>query len=148
MLKKVVLEIICLLFILLFTYTAASKFLDYENFKAVIGQSPLITRFAPALAIAVPVAEVLIALLLTIPPYRRLGLYASFALMVLFTTYIIVLVTFSEKIPCSCGGVISQMTWLQHLYFNIVFILLALLGMWLHTKQPNDPPVRTKLFHA
>lgn len=139
MLRKAFLETICLLFILLFVYTAVSKFLDYENFRAVIGQSPLITRFAPVLAIVVPVAEIVIALLLIVPAWRRAGLYASFAMMVLFTAYIIVLVTLSERIPCSCGGVISRMTWKQHLYFNIIFVLLALSGMWLYTKQPNDP---------
>jgi uncharacterized membrane protein YphA (DoxX/SURF4 family) len=135
MLRKSVLEAISLLFILLFVYTAVSKFLDYENFRAVIGQSPLLTRLAPVLAIVVPVAEIMIALLLAIPHYRRAGLYASFAVMMLFTTYIIVLVTLSEKVPCSCGGVISRMTWMQHLYFNIFFVLLALLGMWLHTDE-------------
>ena len=144
MLKKSVLEMISLLFILLFVYTAVSKFLDYENFRAVIGQSPLLTRFAHILAIAVPLAEVVIALMLVIPRYRRAGLYASFAMMALFTTYIIVLVTLSEKIPCSCGGVISRMTWEQHLYFNIFFMLLALLGMWLHTKQADDNSGQSK----
>lgn len=148
MLRKAVLETIRLLFILLFVYTAVSKFIDYENFRAVIGQSPLITRFAPVLAIAVPVAEVAIALMLVIPRYRRPGLYASFAMMMLFTVYIIGLVTFSEKIPCSCGGVISYMTWQQHLYFNIVFVLLALLGMWLYTGKPEDTSAQTKLAHS
>jgi uncharacterized membrane protein YphA (DoxX/SURF4 family) len=140
MLRKLTLETISLLFILLFVYTAVSKFLDYENFRAVIGQSPLLTRFAPILAIVVPAAEIIIALLLVIPRYRHAGLYASFAMMMLFTTYIIVLVTLAEKVPCSCGGVISRMTWKQHLYFNICFVLLALLGMWLHTKQSDKQP--------
>jgi uncharacterized membrane protein YphA (DoxX/SURF4 family) len=138
MLRKWVIETISVLFILLFVYTAVSKFIDYDNFRVVIGQSPLLTRFAPVLAIMVPVAEILIALLLVIPRFRRTGLYASFAMMVLFTTYIIVLVTLSDKIPCSCGGVISRMTWTQHLYFNICFVLLALLGMWLHTRQAAE----------
>jgi uncharacterized membrane protein YphA (DoxX/SURF4 family) len=143
MLRKIVLETICLLFILLFVYTAVSKFLDYENFRAVIGQSPLITRFAPMLAIVVPIAEIVIALMLVIPSRRRAGLYASFAMMMLFTVYIIGLVAFSDKIPCSCGGVISMMTWQQHLYFNIVFVLLALLGMWLYSKLPNETSTQT-----
>lgn len=149
MLRKSVLEITSLLFILLFVYTAVSKFLDYENFRAVIGQSPLLTGFAPILAIVVPLAEVVIALMLAIPRYRGAGLYASFAMMALFTTYIIVLVTLSEKVPCSCGGVISRMTWDQHLYFNIFFVLLALLGMWLHTKQAGDNSGQSNLpIHA
>jgi uncharacterized membrane protein YphA (DoxX/SURF4 family) len=148
MLRKAVLETIRLLFILLFVYTAVSKFIDHENFRAVIGQSPLITRFAPVLAIVVPVAEIVIALLLVIPRYRRAGLYASFAIMTLFTVYIVVLMTLSEKIPCSCGGVISMMSWTQHLYFNIGFVLLALLGMWLYTKQPGDTHPTSRLIHV
>jgi uncharacterized membrane protein YphA (DoxX/SURF4 family) len=148
MLRKAVLETICLLFILLFVYTAFSKFIDYENFRAVIGQSPLITRFAPVLAIVVPLAEIVIALLLVIPRYRRAGLYASFAIMTLFTVYIVVLMTLAEKIPCSCGGVISMMSWTQHLYFNILFTLLALWGMWLYTKQPGHTPPSSKLIHV
>jgi uncharacterized membrane protein YphA (DoxX/SURF4 family) len=148
MLRRTVLETIRLLFILLFVYTAVSKFLDYENFRAVIGQSPLLTRFAPVLAIVVPVAEIIIALLLVLPRYRRTGLYASFAMMMLFTTYIIVLMTLAEKIPCSCGGVISRMTWTQHLYFNIFFVLLALLGMWLYTGPDENIRPSKRLVHA
>jgi len=148
MLRRTVLETIRLLFILLFVYTAVSKFLDYENFRAVIGQSPLLTRFAPVLAIAVPVAEIVIALLLVLPRYRRAGLYASFAMMMLFTTYIIVLMTLAEKVPCSCGGVISRMTWTQHLYFNIFFVLLAFLGMWLYTRPDDNIRPSKQLVHA
>ncbi|SFO92321.1 Methylamine utilisation protein MauE [Chitinophaga sp. YR627] len=148
MLRRTVLETIRLLFILLFVYTAVSKFLDYENFRAVIGQSPLLTRFAPVLAIVVPVAEIVIALLLVLPRYRRTGLYASFAMMMLFTTYIIVLMTLAEKVPCSCGGVISRMTWTQHLYFNIFFVLLAFLGMWLYTRPDDNIRPSKQLVHA
>ncbi|RYG04870.1 MAG: DoxX family membrane protein [Chitinophagaceae bacterium] len=142
MIKRNALDVIRLLFILLFVYTAFSKILDYQNFRAVIGQSPMLTRFASVLAIAVPVAEILIALMLVIPRYRRAGLYASFAMMMLFTTYIIILVTMSDKIPCSCGGVISMMTWQQHLYFNIFFILLGLTGMYLDHKKDNSEPAQ------
>ena len=148
MLRRTVPETIRLLFILLFVYTAVSKFLDYENFRAVIGQSPLLTRFAPVLAIIVPVAEIVIALLLLIPRYRRTGLYASFAMMMLFTTYIIVLMTLAEKIPCSCGGVISNMTWTQHLYFNIFFVLLALYGMWSYTRPDDNARSSKQLVHT
>ncbi|ACU62803.1 MauE/DoxX family redox-associated membrane protein [Chitinophaga pinensis] len=148
MLRRTVLETIRLLFILLFVYTAVSKFRDYENFRAVIGQSPLLTGFAPVLAIVVPVAEIIIALLLVLPRYRRTGLYASFAMMMLFTTYIIVLMTLAEKIPCSCGGVISRMTWTQHLYFNIFFVLLAFLGMWLYSRPDDNIRPSKQLVHV
>lgn len=136
--RKTIVEIICMLFVLLFVYTAISKFIDYENFKAVIGQSPIITNFSGILSIAVPIAEIIIALMLVIPRYRLKGLYASFAIMVLFTAYIVILVTLSEKIPCSCGGVISRMSWDQHIFFNVFFVILALIGMILQSKIEKD----------
>ncbi|MFY0252897.1 MauE/DoxX family redox-associated membrane protein [Chitinophaga sp. 30R24] len=148
MIKKTLLETICYTFVFLFVYTAISKLLDYENFKAVIGQSPLITRFASVLAIAVPLVEIIVSILLVIARYQRIGLYSSFTLMVLFTAYIIVLISLSEKVPCSCGGVISKMTWKQHIFFNLLFVLLALVGMWLHNKQDNRTAIRTKFTTA
>lgn len=135
MYRKWMIEGICLLFVLLFVYTAVSKFLDFENFRAVIGQSPVVTKFADVLAVGVPIAELVISLLLLLPKYRLLGLYASFFIMVLFTAYIVMLVTLSDKIPCSCGGVIQRMSWDQHIYFNLVFVGLALVGMVLKTKD-------------
>jgi hypothetical protein len=49
--------------------------------------------------------------------------------MVLFTGYIIALLTFSDKLPCSCGGVIELMSWSQHIIFNSLFIALAAVGV-------------------
>jgi hypothetical protein len=52
-------------------------------------------------------------------------LYAAFSLMVMFTTYIICILTLSLYIPCSCGGVLEKLGWKEHLVFNIAFIILA-----------------------
>jgi hypothetical protein len=27
------------------------------------------------------------------------------------------------RIPCSCGGLISSLSWTQHLFFNLFFLL-------------------------
>lgn len=135
--SKIIVELICVLFVFLFVYTAVSKFIDYQDFKAVIGQSPLVTNFAGSLSIAVPLLEIAISLFLIVPRWRLIGLYASFALMVIFTTYIVILVSFSEDIPCSCGGVISRMSWQEHIVFNIFFVLLAFVGMILQTKTTS-----------
>jgi hypothetical protein len=134
-LKKYIPEIISWLFIVLFVYAAASKILDYSNFKAQLGRSPLLARFWNWIWV-VPALEILIALLLPITKTRLLGLYASFSLMTMFTAYIIAILQFSEFIPCSCGGVLQKMGWTQHLWFNIVFILLALAGIIFQTKRP------------
>ncbi len=116
-----------LLIIFLFVYAAASKLLDYQKFQVQLGQSPMLTILQDGLPGSFLAIEILIAILLALPKYSLVGLYASFSLMVMFTTYIIAITRFSEYIPCSCGGVLQHMTWNQHLVFNLFFVLLSLM---------------------
>ena len=99
-------EIISSLFILLFVYTALSKFRELASFKAVLKRSPLIGDMNIAVAWAIPLAELMIALMLLMPRTRKLGLYGSFVLMTLFTIYLGYMLAFTPDLPCSCGGVI------------------------------------------
>src|SRR5690606_12650117 len=130
--------IVSLLFILLFVYAAVSKLVDYGNFRVQLGQSPLLTAYAHVVAWAVPAIELIIAVGLVSPKLRLRGLYASFALMVMFTAYIVIILNFTEFIPCSCGGVLENLGWTEHLIFNIVFILLAAVGILLLQKEGRD----------
>lgn len=126
-----IVEIISLLFSLLFLYAAASKLFDYANFKIQLAKSPVLTDYAGILAWLVPALEIGITSMLLFKRSLVLGLYASFALMMLFTSYIIVILNFSDSIPCSCGGILQSMTWRQHLVFNICFVVLALIGIFI-----------------
>lgn len=127
--KKTLIELICCMNMLLFTYAAGSKLHDYDKFVVQLSQSPLLTSFAKVYAIFIPLLELVIVALLFFSKTRLLGLYASYAIMVLFTSYIIVITHLSEFIPCSCGGILSQMTWKIHLYFNLGYVLLNLAGI-------------------
>lgn len=129
--KNIMIEIICLLYILLFVYAASSKLLDFENFQIQLGQSPLVSAFSLYLSWFIPVLELLISVFLIIPSTRRAGLTASYFLMVMFTAYIFVILNYSSFVPCSCGGILEKMNWTQHLVFNFVFLFLALLALYL-----------------
>ena len=139
--KKIALEIICFLFILMFTYAAVVKLMDVEKFIGQILQSPLLRDLAGMVAWMIPILELLIAGMLALTRLRLLGLYAAFSLMLMFTAYIIVILNFSEKIPCACGGILAQMGWTEHLVFNIVFVIMGLGGIILHTQtiKSNQP---------
>lgn len=128
---RVTINSICYLFIFLFVYAALSKLIDYETFTIQMAQSPLLTAFAGYLGWIVPFVEIVVALLLFFTTSRVVGLYASFLIMVLFTGYIFLILNFSDFVPCSCGGVLEKMTWHQHLVFNVFFILLAGVAMFL-----------------
>lgn len=132
------LEIICFLFILLFSYAAISKLWDFNVFKIQLGQSPLLTAFAGWVSWGIPIIELVTALLLAIPKYRLVALYAALGLMSLFTLYIIAVLKFSNFVPCSCGGILERMGWQEHLIFNSVFVILAILGILLMPLKSNS----------
>lgn len=120
--------IACLL-IVLFSYTALSKLFHYTFFRMVLGQAPLLKTGAAVTAVLLPLTELFIALLLVFPVTRLRGLYASLALLSLFTAYLLYMIVFAPHLPCSCGGVIGKMSWRQHLVFNGVFIGLTVVGI-------------------
>lgn len=138
--KTIAIDIISALFILLFVYTATSKLFEHNTFKAILSASPLIASKANILSWLLPILELFTAALLLIPSFRKFGFLTSFILMLLFTGYVAYMILFAKDLPCSCGGVISQMTWSQHLVFNIFFTALAFVS-WRLT-------IRNKLFIA
>lgn len=135
-------DIIAALFILLFLYTAITKVAEQEQFANVMRQSPLIGNYSYALSWIIPILEIITALILFLPfqGIRQWGFTIAFMLMSGFTLYILYMLLFAPDLPCSCGGVISGMTWVQHFIFNIFFTILAAFGVWYS--------IRNKLFIA
>lgn len=126
--KKTFIEILSLLFILLFAYTAFSKMLEFENFKVQVGLSPLLTAFQNRLPQIVITVELVVAVLLLVPRYRVIGLLCAYFLMTSFTAYVAAILEFSPYLPCSCGGILETMNWTEHLVFNGTFTALALIA--------------------
>jgi uncharacterized membrane protein YphA (DoxX/SURF4 family) len=130
--KNLIVEAICFCLILLFMYAATSKLLDVERFSVQIGQSRLLTKYSEVLVWAVPLIEILISIMLAVSRFRLVALYASFTLMLLFTGYIVMVLTFDGRVPCSCGGVLEMLDWEAHLVFNGCFVLLSFVGIILY----------------
>ncbi|MGH2644193.1 MAG: MauE/DoxX family redox-associated membrane protein, partial [Chitinophagaceae bacterium] len=133
-----IVEILSALLICLFIYAAVSKLLNYSLFVAQLNQHPYLKHFARVLALIVPVTEIIIAVLLTIPHSRMIGLYGSFLLLLIFTIYLTLMILSDKHLPCSCGGIISGFSWKEHTVFNLVFIGLAITGIVLGKKQNKD----------
>lgn len=129
--KKLLIEIVASLLVILFIYAGINKLLNYSEFRFQLGRSPYMAPMAGFIAWFMPASEILVALFLTLKKTRLVGFYASFLLMVLFTGYIYAMLNYSPYLPCSCGGVLSMMSWNQHLYFNLFFVLLSAAGVLL-----------------
>lgn len=130
--KTVLIESISLLLILLFTYTAVSKILEHDLFEIVLSESPAIGKYATIISWLLPTSEILVVLLLLMPSLRLTGLFASLFLMLVFTMYLLWMVAFGINLPCNCGGVLKALSWKQHIFFNLFFIVLSASGIILY----------------
>lgn len=142
--SKVLPVLVSYLFILLFVYAAVSKLIDHSQFyndlrNSIFFGSPVVSKI---ISWGIPVIELGTAILLTIPKFNKIGLYASLILMIGFTLYIGGTLLMNElgiaALPCSCGGVISHLSWLQHLLFNTFCVLLGIFAIYLGTDK-NKP---------
>lgn len=137
--QKVIIESICFVLIMLFVYAAFSKLFEYNTFKIQLQDSPIVRPIASIVVWLIPTTELVVAGLLTIKYYRKTGLYFSFFLLLIFTLYISSMLLSGIHLPCSCGGIIENLTWEQHLLFNLFFLVLALVGIVLGRNQKFDP---------
>lgn len=134
--KGSVAEIISGVLIILFVYTAASKFADFAIFKSTLRLAPVVGKHNEFFAWAIPIVEITIAILLYLPSARLAGMYGSAGIMLLFTLYIGYLLYFrADNLPCSCGGVLKQLGWKEHLFFNLFFMLLSIAGILLQKRN-------------
>jgi len=126
---KVFTDLISYLFILLFIYTASSKIFTFQDFNNVLHAVPIFGRYHLVISVLIISAEIIIGAMLIIPFTKRTGLLAALILMIIFTIYLIYMVSFEKVLPCSCGGVISHLSWKNHIWFNTGLIFLSSLSL-------------------
>lgn len=141
-LKKNLPYIISILFVILFVYAASNKLMDYQQFKVQLEQSSILSEYADVVAWMIPLAEIVISFLLLLNRYRRFALYACLGLMTMFTAYILLMLHSSDTIPCSCGGVISELGWIGHLYFNGSLMVLAIFAIFLSPRHQKKLTIK------
>jgi len=122
----------------LFFYASLNKFNALREFQLQLKQSPFISQFAQPISWILPILEFGIFILVAFKSTRIIGFYLSLFLMTMFTAYIYAMLHFSYYIPCSCGGIISQMGWHSHLLFNLFFVLISGLGIIGHALETTQ----------
>lgn len=132
MIRQTALTIITALLIILFSYTSVSKLITLQVFNSQLAMQPFPAWSIWPLTLLIPVSELAATALLLIKSTRLCGLYASATLMAGFTAYMgLVVAGFFSKTPCSCGGVLQQMGFEAHLLFNLFFLTISLIGIYI-----------------
>jgi len=118
------------LLIVLFAYAGLSKLLTLEDFRGELHNQSFPGWVADVLLYTLIPLELLTAGLLCFRVTETWGLRLSALLMAIFTMYIVlVLLDFWQRVPCSCGGILTGMSWGTHLVFNLFFLLLSVAAL-------------------
>lgn len=137
-----ILNYISSILILVFIYTGLDKLVRWETSWNAFHNQPFPAHLTEVLAYAVPLCELMIALLLVFSKTRWLGLLASSLLLSVFTTYVgLIWMGAFPQVPCSCAGILDSLGWAEHFWLNIFLICLSVYGLYEDsTKKPKDEP--------
>lgn len=128
-------EISALLLAFLFLYSGIAKLYDWKATKLAMFNQVIPEWSVLPLIYILPFLEILLAVLLLFPSLRFWGFLGSAILLSVFTGYVVyVWLGFADRVPCSCGGIISSMSWGQHVIFNFSFLLICLAGWGIREK--------------
>lgn len=124
---------IIILLLVLWIPVTMNKITDFPTFRNGILNQPFSDHFGYVLIYSLPIVETATVATLVIMRLQKVGLIMSTSLLIAFTGYIAVaLLGAWEKLPCGCGSVISGMNWVQHLFFNLFFLIASIAGYFLH----------------
>ncbi|GAA4790871.1 hypothetical protein GCM10023231_18460 [Olivibacter ginsenosidimutans] len=133
--KEIKTKLISAALCLLFFYAAYSKLSDYDGALQDMRNQVFPRAVADVFTWFIPCLESLAVLLLLFPSGRIAGLWLSFGLMAVFSLYIAIVMTkVFGRVPCSCGGILEDIPYPVHLAFNLVFVALAVWGLYLQNQ--------------
>lgn len=129
-------QVITAALVILFSYTALSKLIDFEDFHRQLSNQVFENWIAEILWVLLPLTEIVVCVLLVVKRTRLIGLYLSLILMTAFTGYMaLVVLNVFDRVPCSCGGVLKSMGFLAHFFFNLFFLILSAFAIRLSNQQ-------------
>lgn len=121
--------------ILFWIYVGMEKLWQLAAFKIALEQQPVISHLAPILFWLLPLMEIGVGVLLAVPSVRlrAWGWKVSTILIIVFSIYIgLGVLNVYEKKPCMCTSFLSNISWIKHLFVNLVILGLSITGWLLH----------------
>jgi hypothetical protein len=59
-------------------------------------------------------------------------------MLLIFTGFLLYMIAFYPILPCNCGGVVSAMTWQQHVVSNFLMIVMNGVAIVLYPKYEES----------
>jgi putative oxidoreductase len=139
--KQIFIIVPTILILALVSYALTARLLDFQHFRDEINNQPLPKTWTLWIVYSTILLEIGIITALLFERSRLAGFYISLVLMTIYTLYsVAILLHFFPYVPCSCGGFIEKLTWLQNLTLNLVLLCLSLLSIIVHRRLDKKYP--------
>jgi uncharacterized membrane protein YhaH (DUF805 family) len=130
-----VLFFLCSLFIFVLIYTASSKLFNFSHYVNSMQSQPISKWVSTTLTYLIPVAEVVLAYCIYNKDLRSIGLLGTTFLLFAFTGYVAYInISGLYSTTCPCGGLFSNLNWIQHLYVNSILTVLSFFTYFYYKK--------------
>ena len=143
--QQVLVEVITLLIVVVLLYAAINKLIHYRAFRFVLGITPTLKGMVSILTFAIPILELLIAILMLIQKTKIAGLYLSIGL---FIIYLVGMFQLKLYVPNIRGGILDRLSFTQYLILNTLLLTLAIFGIVIHywskrlaNEEPEPPAI-------
>lgn len=137
--KQIMINAIAYIFLFIFIYSAYENATKHSAFVESLERYTFIKEYAYWISWLIISAEVTVSFLLLFPTTRKLGLYGAFIIMLLFTIGLLIIVFTMAAQYCSCSGFLKSLSAREHIWFNAVFIVLAIMGIRLAALSSRAP---------
>lgn len=135
--REILIILISVIFVMLFVFVSVDKWKHFSTFQKNMHNQPINGSLASFLVNTLPATEFITAILFFFSRTRRFALWLSTILMAVFTGYVaLVIANQLEYIPCSCAGILQNLSWKSHLLLNIGLLLAGILGLVLYYRKP------------
>ena len=136
---RILYNIIVIVLLAFWLYVLIEQLTNLEGFKTGISRQPLPVFLILVTIYLLPVLELFIIISLMFIKLHKIGLFLSVILMTAFTIYVgTAILGLWNQVPCTCGSVIKGISWKQHFFFNLFFLVLSVLGYYFKTKLRHN----------
>ena len=120
----------------LWSYAGISKLANFSHTELSMAKQIFSPAISQLLSWMIPVTELVTAILLLFPLTQAAGVWISLLLLGSFSAYVFAgWLHLFTRTPCSCGGVLEHMGWGTHLLFNLFFLTLTLVTIFINHKK-------------
>ena len=130
-------EILYLLLIGFFCYTAINKLMNLESFRINLMKTSLFSEaVAKYFSVFVIFSEIVVILIMVF--YKKIGLLFLSIMILIFTFYISFLNFNGLYEVCGCGGILNGLSYKYHLTINIFLCVSTIYSFVIFNSKTNE----------